>query len=895
MGEEMKEKVKERTKNIFFFVLIGLAMLFISSNAGIAQEEELCYTDRVTDAPSFNIYTGWSDANNPKGSGIWPRCIDGCTANDVGINSVWLDVPGSCTPGEPVTADVWMNLLFHRQNTYCIIIVADLYEDGVLIQSDWTSDIISYHNGGGSYDYKMGTVSWTCGNTLEMRNILVMWGVNAPEGGCSGTCDDYTAPSKCNQPEDIIVTTPLVADFEATAEPSSQTIAQDESTQYTVSLTSLNGFDSPVTLSVAGLPSGATAAFTPESVTPSGESTLEVSTSASTPAGTYELTIKGEGGGKTHSTTVTLIIKELKISIEKTADKATVSPGETVTFTIKLQNKGERDADDVRITDFLPKEFTYINDTSGIDPAESKKGHGIYYTWEIGTFRAGESKEFDLIAEVGCLETEEKLKNKAYTYTGEIEDITAVAEEALDSSEVKIKYKIPSLFIEKIVDKERDIAPGDILTYTITYKSDGGPAYNVKITDTFSPKVEYLSDTSGVKPTKDGNKYTWEFSEIEKDKKSSFELKAKVTDRVEDGEEVENKVTISAECLGEADDDTSSEVALPVLTIVKDVNIDRAMIGDILTYTIRITNNGGSAWDVVVTDILPIGFQYIEGRTLFNGSAAADPEGENPYAWKIERVDSETTFEIKYQVAIGTNARPGRNDNFAEVISVMSGIKAGPAIASVVVESRGMLEFGRIEGTVFIDYDGNETQGERETGVEGVTILFEDGTTRQTDENGEYLFENVIPDEHVISVDSNTLPQGFKLLGERSKFVRVLESSTRVANFPVKVELEAEIYGKVYVDKTGNRVKNADDPGVAGVIVSLNNEITATTDENGEFRFSNLKSGKYILSIEKFSDIYTPIGRGSVEVDVGDGGKAQRDFGLQLRSFLKIEINRKKD
>ncbi len=147
----------------------------------------------------------------------WPRCIDGCTANDVEVNSIWLVVPGSCTPGDTVTADVWMNLYFHRQNTYCIVVAADLYEDEDLLQSNWTSSIISYHLGGGNYNYNMGTVSWTCGKTFEMRNILVMWLQTAPgAGGCSGTCTDYTTPSKCTKYPSIIVTTPLVADFEAT-------------------------------------------------------------------------------------------------------------------------------------------------------------------------------------------------------------------------------------------------------------------------------------------------------------------------------------------------------------------------------------------------------------------------------------------------------------------------------------------------------------------------------------------------------------------------------------------------------------------------------------------------------------------------------------------------------
>jgi PKD repeat protein len=147
-------------------------------------------------------------------AGTWPRCVSGCTANDVEIYSVWLDVPaGNYTPGETITSNVSMNLYFHRQNTYCIVVVADLYGGGVLQQVDWVSNIIGYHNGSGNYTYLMGTVNWTYGMLFEMRNVLVQWSQNDPKGPCPTDCSNYVS-SKCTQVATFIVTTPLVADFE---------------------------------------------------------------------------------------------------------------------------------------------------------------------------------------------------------------------------------------------------------------------------------------------------------------------------------------------------------------------------------------------------------------------------------------------------------------------------------------------------------------------------------------------------------------------------------------------------------------------------------------------------------------------------------------------------------
>ena len=111
------------------------------------------------------VMTACSHATNlppevQQAAGTWPRCISGCVANDVEINTVWLDVTaGNYTLGEIVTHNVSMNLYFHRQNTYCIVVVADLYEGGVLQQTDWVSNILGNHTGSGSYTYAMGTVN----------------------------------------------------------------------------------------------------------------------------------------------------------------------------------------------------------------------------------------------------------------------------------------------------------------------------------------------------------------------------------------------------------------------------------------------------------------------------------------------------------------------------------------------------------------------------------------------------------------------------------------------------------------------------------------------------------------------------------------------------------------
>lgn len=127
-------------------------------------------------------------------------------------------------------------------------------------------------------------------------------------------------------------------DFSVSATPSSQTVPPGNGTTYTVSVTPSNGFAGNVTFSVNGLPSGATASFSPSSVSGSGSSTMVVSTSNSTPTGTYQLTITAASGTLTHSTQVTLAVADFTISASPSSQ--TVSRGSQTTYTVTIAPSG---------------------------------------------------------------------------------------------------------------------------------------------------------------------------------------------------------------------------------------------------------------------------------------------------------------------------------------------------------------------------------------------------------------------------------------------------------------------------------------------------------------------------------------------------------------------------
>src|SRR5262249_25030373 len=84
-------------------------------------------------------------------------------------------------------------------------------------------------------------------------------------------------------------------DFSLQVGTGSQTVLPGGSTTYSATVIPGTAFAGNVTFSVSGLPTGATASFSPPSVSTSGSTIMTVSTTGATPPGDYSLTLIGTG------------------------------------------------------------------------------------------------------------------------------------------------------------------------------------------------------------------------------------------------------------------------------------------------------------------------------------------------------------------------------------------------------------------------------------------------------------------------------------------------------------------------------------------------------------------------------------------------------------------------
>ena len=104
--------------------------------------------------------------------------------------------------------------------------------------------------------------------------------------------------------------------FTLSASPSGLSVAPGSQGVATITSTLSNGFNSAISLSASGSPSGTTVSFNP-SILPapgSGTSTMTVTVGSGTATGTYPITVTGNGGGIQQTTNVTLAVNTSIIS-----------------------------------------------------------------------------------------------------------------------------------------------------------------------------------------------------------------------------------------------------------------------------------------------------------------------------------------------------------------------------------------------------------------------------------------------------------------------------------------------------------------------------------------------------------------------------------------------------
>jgi len=129
---------------------------------------------------------------------------------------------------------------------------------------------------------------------------------NEQDGSIVGAdSQTYTVQREFSNAANACIVTASSTDFGISASSLSEKVRSGRTATYTITLTPMNGFADPVSLSVGGTPNGSISAFAPNPATTT--STLIIKTKRNAGAGrSYILTIAGDSGDLHHTTTVRL-------------------------------------------------------------------------------------------------------------------------------------------------------------------------------------------------------------------------------------------------------------------------------------------------------------------------------------------------------------------------------------------------------------------------------------------------------------------------------------------------------------------------------------------------------------------------------------------------------------
>ncbi len=98
------------------------------------------------------------------------------------------------------------------------------------------------------------------------------------------------------------------SDFGVLASPSVQTVTAGNAITFAVTLSEINDFVNPVTLSVPNMPAGMTASFAIPALIPAASTTLTLATTGAVTPGTYTLNVTGTAGALVRSVPVTVTV-----------------------------------------------------------------------------------------------------------------------------------------------------------------------------------------------------------------------------------------------------------------------------------------------------------------------------------------------------------------------------------------------------------------------------------------------------------------------------------------------------------------------------------------------------------------------------------------------------------
>ena len=303
--------------------------------------------------------------------------------------------------------------------------------------------------------------------------------------------------------------------------------------------------------------------------------------------------------------TSTVDVDVPEIIPSKDADNMYPNFGDSIDYTITVNNIGKADAKHVVVVDRLDKGLKYVS--SSHNGVYDEAAHTV--TWVVD-IAAGSSLDLTVTA-------------VADEY-GVLTNIVSVGDKS-----ASVDVNVPEIIPNKTADIENPNF-GDNVTYTVTVTNDGNAdAKAVVVRDVLGKDLKFVSATGTYTFDEATNTITWTV-DVDAGKTETFTVVATVINYGN----VTNSLVVGNKTF-------NKNVTVPEITPDKTVDNENPNFGDNLTYTVTVKNEGnGNATDVIIVDALGKGLEYVSSTGNYDNKT-------NTITWKVDLASGETkTFTV---------------------------------------------------------------------------------------------------------------------------------------------------------------------------------------------------------------------------------------------------------
>jgi len=213
-----------------------------------------------------------------------------------------------------------------------------------------------------------------------------------------------------------------------------------------------------------------------------------------------------------------------------------------------------------------------------------------------------------------------------------------------------------------------------------------------------------------------------------------------------------------------------------LLSIVKTANKRDVELGDMVTYTLEISNiSQATVVQPRIADYLPQGFRLIENTSRVTGATLVSMQGAPgpviTYALDLIAPGGKVTITYRVRVGVGSMQGDGVNRASAQCPLNPTTKCSNEARYRVKVTGGVFTNDACIVGMIYVDCNGNQIKDHEELGIPGVRLYAQNGLFLISDSEGKYSYCGFSPKTHVLKVDQTTLPRGSRLVSSSNRNV----------------------------------------------------------------------------------------------------------------------------